>query len=82
MFTVYFYEEVIERAWFWILYQKHNIMKLASVNFTVFTELLFALNEFPQKQTSKKNPEDTLTIKIVREHSLYCSINPNLGSSF
>lgn len=57
-------------------------MKLASVNFTVFTELLFALNEFPQKQTSKKNPEDTLTIKIVREHSLYCSINPNLGSSF
>lgn len=57
-------------------------MKLASVNFTVFTELLFALNEFPQKQTSKKNPEDTLTIKIVCEHSLYCSINPNLGSSF
>lgn len=57
-------------------------MKLWSVNFTVFTELLFALNEFPQKQTSKKNPEDTLTIKIVCEHSLYCSINPNLGSSF
>lgn len=56
-------------------------MKLASVNFTVFTELLFALNEFPQKQTSKKNPEDTLT-KIICEHSLYCSINPNLGSSF